>query len=108
MTTSLAVIELPQLALAFIPVLVVLFIQYIWLIPQKRTVHSVIRMLVQLLLVGFFLSYIFEISSAYLVLILLLIMVLFSSWIALNNIDGPKLVLFQKAFFAQSDNTPVD
>ena len=100
MTTSLAVIELPQLALAFIPVLVVLFIQYIWLIPQKRTVHSVIRMLVQLLLVGFFLSYIFEISSAYLVLILLLIMVLFSSWIALNNIDGPKLVLFQKAFFA--------
>jgi len=100
MTTSLAVIELPQLALAFIPVLVVLFIQYIWLIPQKRTVHSVIRMLVQLLLVGFFLSYIFEISSAYLVLILLLIMVLFSSWIALNNIDGSKLVLFQKAFFA--------
>jgi len=89
MTKSLAIIELPQLALAFIPVLIVLFIQFTWSIPQKRTVHAVIRMLVQLLLVGFFLSYIFEISNAYLVLILLTIMVLFSSWIALNNIEGP-------------------
>ena len=54
---SLSIIELPQLALAFIPVLVVLFIQFSWSLPQKRTLHALIRMLVQLLLVGFFLSY---------------------------------------------------
>ena len=100
MTKPLAIIELPQLALAFIPVLMVLFIQFTWSLPQKRTVYAILRMLVQLLLVGFFLSYIFEITNAYLVLTLLVIMVLFSSWIALNNMDAPKFILFQKAFFA--------
>lgn len=100
MAKSLAIIELPQLALAFIPVLVVLFIQLGWSLPQKKTVHALARMLVQLLLVGFFLSYIFKSSSAWLVLTLLIIMVLFSSWIALNNIDMPKRQLFQKAVFA--------
>lgn len=99
---TLAIIELPQLALAFIPVLVVLFIQFNWSLPQKRTLHGLGRMLVQLLLVGFFLGYIFESSSAWLVLLLLIIMVLFSSWIALNTIEEPKWQLFQRAVLAIS------
>lgn len=94
------IIELPQLALAFIPVLAVIFIQFSWSLPQKRTLHALARMLVQLLLVGFFLSYIFESNSAWLVLVLLTIMVLFSSWIALNNIKAPKKQLFQRAVLA--------
>ncbi len=100
MAKPLAIIELPQLALAFLPVLIVLFIQFKWSIPQRRTVHSIIRMLVQLLLVGFVLSYIFATKSASLVLALLIMMVLFSSWIALNNIEAPKWQLFQKAVLA--------
>jgi len=102
MSKTLSIIELPQLALAFIPVFVVLIIQFKWLLPQKRTIHALARMLVQLLLVGFFLGYIFESSSAWLVLVLLIIMVLFSSWIALNNIVAPKPELFQKAVLAIS------
>ena len=99
---TLAIIELPQLALAFIPVLIVLFIQFSWSLPQKRTMHALARMLVQLLFVGFFLGYIFDSSSTWLVLILLIVMVLFSSWIALNNINAPKLYLFQRAILAIS------
>ena len=99
---TLEIIELPRLALAFIPVVVVLFIQFNWSLPQKRTMHALARMLVQLLLVGFFLGYIVEASSAWLVLILLIIMVLFSSWIALNNIEAPKGQLFQRAVLAIS------
>lgn len=102
MAKTLAIIELPNLALAFIPVIVVLFIQFYWSIPQKKTIQALARMLVQLLLVGFFLAYIFESSSAWLVLVLLIIMVLFSSWIALNNIEAPKRQLFQKAVLAIS------
>lgn len=97
---TLTIIELPQLALAFIPVLIVLFIQFKWSLPQKRTLHALVRMLVQLLLVGFFLSYIFESNSAWLVLTILIVMVLFSSWIALNNIDAAKGKLFQRAVLA--------
>ncbi len=99
---TLNIIELPQLALAFIPVLAVIFIQFSWSLPQKRTLHALARMLVQLLLVGFFLGYIFESNSAWLVLVLLIIMVLFSSWIALNNIEAPKRQLFQRAVLAIS------
>lgn len=99
---TLAIIELPQLALAFIPVLIVLFIQFSWSLPQKRTMHALARMLVQLLFVGFFLGYIFDSSSSWLVLILLIVMVLFSSWIALNNINAPKVYLFQRAVLAIS------
>jgi putative ABC transport system permease protein len=99
---TLAIIELPQIAFAFIPVLVVLFIQFNWSLPQKRTLHALARMLVQLLLVGFFLGYIFESSSAWLVMLLLIIMVLFSSWIALNSIEGSKWLLFQRAVLAIS------
>ncbi|TWX68914.1 ABC transporter permease [Colwellia demingiae] len=102
MEKTLEIIELPQLALAFLPVLVVLFIQFSWSLPQKRTIHALARMLVQLLLVGFFLSYVFESDSAWLVLILLIIMVFFSSWIALNNIEAPKRELFQRAVLAIS------
>lgn len=102
MTKTLAIIELPQLALAFIPVLAILFIQFTWSLSQKRTLHALIRMLVQLLLVGFFLGYLFESSSVWLVLIILIIMVIFSSWIALNNIEAPKQQLFQRAVLAIS------
>ena len=100
MEKTLTIIELPQLALAFIPVLIVVFIQFNWSLPQKRTFHALVRMLVQLLLVGFFLSYLFESSSAGLVLILLIFMVLFSSLIALNNIEAPKPYLFKRAVLA--------
>lgn len=102
MAESLAIIELPNLAFAFIPVLAVLFIQFKWSLSQKKTMHALARMLVQLLLVGFFLGYVFESSNVWLVLILLIMMVLFSSWIALNNIESCRKQLFQRAVLAIS------
>lgn len=99
---TLKIIELPQLSLAFIPVVLVLIIQSIWILPQKRTLNALLRMLVQLLIVGFFLSYIFESKSLWLVVIILILMVLFSSWIALNNIETglARKKLFKSAVLA--------
>lgn len=101
---TLKIIELPQLGLAFVPVLIVLIIQSIWMLPQKRTLNALLRMLVQLLIVGFFLSYVFESSNLWIVVILLMLMVLFSSWIALNNIEPglTKIKLFKRAVLAIS------
>jgi len=100
MEQAIATIPLTKLAIAFIPVFFVLVILARWSLPQKRTWHALVRMLVQLLLVGYVLSYIFESDSAWVIGLLLLIMVLFSSWIALNNIESPRKVLFKSAFFA--------
>ena len=57
-------------------------------------------MLVQLLLVGYFLSYIFASDNAWIIGLLLMVMILVSSWIALNNLDGISFKLFAQAFIA--------
>lgn len=100
MEQALETISLAKLAIAFIPVAFVLIILACWSLPQKRTLHALVRMLVQLLLVGYVLSYIFASDNAWIIGALLLVMVLFSSWIALNNIESPRKALFHRAFLA--------
>ena len=100
MEQSLATIPLANLAIAFLPVFLVLIILAKWSLPTKRTLHALVRMLVQLLLVGYVLSYIFATFSAWVIGALLLMMIVFSSWIALNNIEQPKGIIFKNAFFA--------
>ena len=100
MEQALTSISLPRLAIAFIPVMLVLLILARWSLPQKRTWHALVRMLMQLMLVGYVLSYIFESHNAWVIGLLLLVMIVFSSWIALNNIEAPRLRLFNSAFIA--------
>ena len=100
MNNELATISLFNLAIAFIPVLAVVVILIKWKLPQKPTLMALSRMLVQLLLVGYLLTYIFASESAGLVLALLIIMVLFSSKIALSNIKLANQSLFIRAFLA--------
>jgi putative ABC transport system permease protein len=102
MEQMLATIPLTKLVIAFLPVLLVVAILVKWSLPTKRTVHALVRMLVQLLLVGYVLSYLFASDSAVIIGVLLLIMMLYSSWIALNNIDESRSLLFKKAFFSIS------
>ncbi|GLS90865.1 iron export ABC transporter permease subunit FetB [Psychromonas marina] len=100
MSQSIATISLENLAFAFIPVAVVLFIIFKWSLDYKHTLHALLRMLVQLLLVGYFLGYLFESDSASVVLVMLIVMVFFSSWIALSNIQAPRLALLKSAIVA--------
>lgn len=100
MSTSLATISLENLALAFVPVAVVIFILFKWSLDIKRTLHALLRMLIQLLLVGYLLTYLFESDSASVVLVMLLIMVFFSSWIALSNLPTARLASLKSAIFA--------
>ena len=97
---EIATIPLANLAVAFAPVLLVLIILIKWSMPTRRSLHALVRMLVQLLLVGYVLTYIFESNSAWIIGILLVMMILISSWIALNNIEQPKGVMFKKACIA--------
>jgi len=97
---TLTNISLPRLAIAFIPVFFVFVILARWSLPQKRSWHAIVRMLVQLLLVGYVLSYVFTSNSAWFIGLILLVMMLFSSWIALNNIESPRWPLFKSAFVA--------
>ncbi len=100
MNETLQIISPLNLAVAFIPVLIVLVILYRWSLDVGNAVYSVIRMLVQLLLVGYVLTTIFAAESAWLVMVVMFIMVIAASWIALGTVKTKQRVLFGHAFVA--------
>lgn len=100
MTNSVQIIPFANLALAFIPVFVVAGILFKWTAEGRHTLYAVFRMLVQLLLIGYFLIFIFESDSAWVVGAVLVVMLCTSSWIALRTIKTRRRLLYKKAFYA--------
>lgn len=97
METAVLQIPFAYLALAFIPALAVVGILYKWSLNYGNGLYAIFRMLVQLLLVGYFLVYIFEAESALIVIAVLIVMLFASSWIALRTIHTQRRALFTKA-----------
>jgi len=87
-------IPLPNLALAFIPALAMVGVMFYWSMRAGNALYAMVRMLGQLLLIGYFLTYIFESEQAWVVLFVLGIMVVASSWIALSNVIDQRKHLF--------------
>jgi len=100
MSKSIQVIPVFNLALAFLPVFIVLVIQYFWSREHRNGIYGVSRMLVQLLMIGYFLNYLFDTDSAGIVLAFLAIMVFAASWIGLRTVRHKQLSLYPKALLA--------
>ena len=86
MDNPVITLSLPQLALAFIPVAITLFILFRWSFGTANALYALCRMLVQLLLIGYVLAWIFGAHNGLLILLVLAIMLLASSWIALGTV----------------------
>ena len=54
MNTSVQIIPLTNLVLAFIPALIVVAVMWQWDMGYKNALYAIFRMLIQLLLIGFF------------------------------------------------------
>ena len=93
-------IPLSNLAIAFIPVFVVLIIIWRLNIGLKSSLYAIFRMIIQLLLIGYVLTYIFETNSNYVVIAVLSIMLLSASWISLRTTSLPRKILFINAVSA--------
>ncbi|MEO1053997.1 MAG: ABC transporter permease [Bacteroidota bacterium] len=100
MKQTIEIIPLLNLALAFLPVGAVLIILWRWQIGIKQSVFAVMRMLIQLLLIGYVLAYIFEANNAWIVIAVLTVMLVSSSWISLRTVTLPKKQLLIKSFLA--------
>jgi len=100
MNHSLQAIPLLNLAIAFIPALLTLFILFKWSLNSTNALYAIARMLIQLLLIGYVLTFIFESDSAGIVIMILIVMVISSSWIALGTIRQDRLSLYKYACFA--------
>lgn len=93
-------VSIGRLALAFVPVALVIALMWRWSLRVTHAIQAVGRMLLQLTLVGYVLVYIFGSASPAAVLVVLAIMALAAGWIALNTVDVPTLSLFPKSLAA--------
>ncbi|MCU7958719.1 MAG: ABC transporter permease [gamma proteobacterium symbiont of Bathyaustriella thionipta] len=91
-------IPLLNLALSAIPVLLLIGIYAHWRLPLLTSLHALMRMLFQLLLIGYLLVYLFSSENMWMILLILFFMVLVSSHIALRTIPHHRRALFRYAF----------
>lgn len=100
MNNSIQIIPFTNLILVFIPVLAVILIIWKWGLNYRSSLYAIARMLIQLLLIGYFLIFIFEYDSALIVVAVLIVMLFASSWISLRTMRIPRKVLYLKSFFS--------
>ena len=94
MDPSIEPIPLSRLTLIFIPVAVVILIQIRWAMPTKPALYGMGRMLLQLLLIGYILLFLFESEHGVVVSLVLAVMIAVSSWIALRPIASQRPHLY--------------
>ena len=82
--SSVTTIPIASLLLGFVPVLLLIGIMRAWGLNALQAMYANVRMLVQLLLIGYVLTYIFETDEPVLVVLVVVFMIAMSSWIALR------------------------
>ena len=98
MNNSVQTIPFANLILVFIPAVAVVGILWKWGIGYGNSLYAIFRMLIQLLLIGYFLIFIFKSDSYLIVAGVLAVMLFASSWIALRTVKIPRRVLYLKSF----------
>jgi len=88
------------LLLTFVPTLVVIVILYRWSAGARTAVYATLRMLIQLLLIGYVLVYIFEADRPGIVLVVLAVMLLAASWIAIRPLQNRPRRIYLSALAA--------
>lgn len=94
------VITLVDIAVAFIPVAVTLVVIFYWSDSLRGTSIALVRMLIQLLLIGYALDYIFNARNHWVVLLVLCFMLIAASWISLNALPVKKINLLWLSLIA--------
>lgn len=75
---------------------------YNWRAGSKTALYATLRMLVQLLLIGYVLVYIFEADHWSIIAVVLVAMLVAASWIAVRTVKSPTSVTYLNSFIAVS------
>jgi putative ABC transport system permease protein len=86
-------ITLADIGVAFIPVVVTLIIIFYWSNNLKNASIAVLRMLIQLLLIGYALEFIFNANNQWIIILVLCFMLIVASWIALGALPVKRSTL---------------
>lgn len=100
MNTVIPAISLQGLFIAFIPTAIVIGVMLQWRSNANTAIYATIRMLVQLLLIGYVLIYIFESDNWAVIAAVLMIMITVSSWIAIRPLHERSLHAYSRALCA--------
>lgn len=92
--SSVHIIPLGRLWLMLLPPVAVVFILLRWSLEPRHALVAIVRMVAQLLLVGYGLLFIFESDTSWVVLAVLLMMITVSSWIALRTVPSRRRSLY--------------
>ena len=95
MNSALPSISIWSLLVAFIPVLLLIAVMQRWRLVAREALYASGRMLVQLLLVGYVLTFVFETEQPMVVGAVFVVMICAASWIAMRPIPrrGPQIYL---------------
>jgi len=97
---SLPIIPFASLLLAFVPSAVLLFVMRQWKLRAGEALYANLRMLIQLLGVGYVLTYVFETDEPLMIVAVVALMIGVSAWIALRPLGKRGLRLYLMALAA--------
>jgi len=100
MNNTIQIIPLTNLMLSFLPGVVVIAILFKWRMDYRNAIYAAARMLLQLLLIGYFLTYLFQSDSGLIVSLVLVVMLIASALIALRTSGKNRARLFPRMLVA--------
>ncbi len=102
MKNSIYHIAMIDLLWVFIPVVIMMIIYFLWTKDTLTLPYALLRMLTQLILIGYVLTYIFNSDSPYLIILILSVMLIAGSVIALRPLQKKNRLLYLYAFISIS------
>jgi putative ABC transport system permease protein len=93
-------LSLFDLLFAFIPAGIVIVVMARLSLAYKTPLYGMGRMVLQLLIIGYFLIYIFEAKTSWVILLVLGVMLLAAGWIAMRTVPHLRQTLFPVAFIS--------
>jgi len=100
MNATLNIIPTGHLILAFTPLLIVALVMWRWSAGSRTLAFASMRMILQLVVIGYLLTFIFAVEQPALIALVLAVMLLAASWIALRPLGAPDSKQFGLAVLA--------
>ncbi|MGB5410832.1 MAG: ABC transporter permease [Woeseiaceae bacterium] len=100
MNNEIATIPVLGLLIAFVPAGVVFLIMWRWAAGLQTALYATLRMLLQLLLIGYVLVYIFDTDAPLLIVAVLLVMLTAASWIAMRPLEEKSVHTYVRTLLA--------
>ena len=100
MDEKITFIPFSQLLIIFIPAGMVVFILRSWSLKWINSLYAIGRMLIQLIIIAYFLTFLFSTNNSLITLFILVSMVFIASWIALGTVSKDRTNLLKIVFIS--------